>query len=159
MKGEAPGGEFVQKVGNYWLTIWAPWIWGYAGWLWQNGYKDAAQEWVGYIMPQSRAIRLSALAREPGTALIEGCKPSEPHSADRGGDPPGGTVLEIMAGLPTVQGGDIWERKRLGYFLYRLLREGATDETRSGIRHLVERAAVGSGTADGEAVERALGSL
>jgi len=115
----APGGELMNQLNNWGPTMWAPIIWAYAARLWQDGYQEAAAQWVSYLTPLSRVIRsVTALAREhiPGAEQFI---------------PPGGMAPEQIPNLwggtalpPTVEGGDIWEKRRAAYFLRQLWLDG-----------------------------------
>ena len=118
-RGEAPGGEFFEKLGSYGPSVWSPIIWAYSSWLWQNGYKEAAAQWTSYLMPFSQPIKsLTAAAKE----LIPGDTPFVGPVAEA--IPPGGFSWEAALGLPTVQGGSIWERNRISRYLYSLFEDG-----------------------------------
>ncbi len=115
-RAAAPGGSLVQALGGSGPTIWAPLVWGYSNWLWTNGYREAAQKWSGYLFPFSRTVKSI-------TAAIKESHPEAPI-------PQGGIAPEEVVGLPTfTEGGDIWERKRIGYFLMRLWLDGKIDDT------------------------------
>ena len=104
----APGGKAYTAISGWGPSVFSPLTWAYAAWLNSHGHKEAAQQLFGYISPTSKVIKgVSAKWKEaglPGASAI----------------PMGGTNPEEIAGLPFVQGGDIWERRRIGYFLARM---------------------------------------
>ncbi len=111
-RNEAPGGRVLSDIQEWGPSLHPALTWAYAAWLSSKGYQDASDEWVGYVFPWSRPLKgATALAREyvPGLQKII---------------PPGGFSVEGALGLKNVEGGDIWERRRIGYALYTLLQEG-----------------------------------
>lgn len=111
-RNEAPGGRVLSDIQEWGPSLHPALTWAYAAWLSSKGYQDASDEWVGYVFPWSRPLKgATALAREhvPGLQKII---------------PPGGFSVEGALGLKNVEGGDTWERRRIGYALYTLLQEG-----------------------------------
>lgn len=108
---EAPGGQLVEALSGWGPGLYSPLLWAYAAALKRAGYDEAAQQWVGYIFPQSRAIKA-------GTALLREAVPSTASWI-----PPGGINIEQLWN-PNVQGGDINERSQIAYFLWDMWRKG-----------------------------------
>lgn len=112
---EAPGGGVVEALSGWGPGLYSPLLWAYAAALKAAGYEEAAQQWVGYIFPQSRAIKA-------GTALLREAVPSTASVI-----PPGGVNVEQLWN-PNVRGGDIYERSQIAYFLWDMWRKGEISE-------------------------------
>jgi hypothetical protein len=105
-----PLGELMQQVGDIGAgNVWMPLQFGYALALSQRGDAEGAQAWAGYLGTPTRTLHYAtSLLGELGVNV-----------------PPGGVVLEPwlwQGGM--FQGGDKWERRRIGKALYDLVREG-----------------------------------
>lgn len=112
---EAPGGQVMEALSGWGPGLYSPLLWAYAVALKQAGYDEAAQQWVSYIFPQSRAIKA-------GTAMLREAVPSTASVI-----PPGGVNIEQLWN-PNVKGGDIYERSQIAYFLWDMWRKGEISE-------------------------------
>lgn len=106
-----PLGELMQKAGDLGIgSVWMPLQGLYALSLANKGDQEGAQAWASYLGTPTRTFHYAtALLGELGLDV-----------------PAGGIVLEPwlwQGGM--FQGGDKWERRRIGKALYDLHREGA----------------------------------
>ena len=110
-KEAAPGGKLVKALGDWGPSIWTPYMWVYANYLYRNGYTEAANEIVSYLAPASQPIKsATALYKElggPGGSAI-----------------PGGGFTPEQLFNPQVKGGSIWEKRRIGKYLSDLVDSG-----------------------------------
>lgn len=145
-RDEAPGGKVISDISEWGPSLHPLITWAYAAWLSSQGYREASDEWVGYLFPWSRALKgATALAREHIPAL-------------QGIIPAGGFTPEQLA-LQNVKGGDTWERRRIGYSLYTLWKEGRISEEEFQDAAYKQSGEAWDMARQAEAVKRAPGNL
>jgi hypothetical protein len=145
-RNEAPGGKAMTEIGNWGPSLHPLITWAYAAWLSSQGYREASDEWVGYLFPWSRALKgATALAREAVPGL-------------QGVIPAGGFTPEQLF-LQNVKGGDTWERRRIGYALYTLWKSGEITEEQFQDAAYKQSGEAWDMARQAEAVKRAPGNL
>jgi hypothetical protein len=141
--GPFPSGKIMETLTDWGPNIWSPIIYAYGALLEQAGYGEAAEEWVGNLLPQTQPFKsATALWKDkglPGAAKI----------------PAGGVNIEAFR----RPDGTIWEQRRIPKFLADLVDKGLITQEEAALAAYKRAGDAWEQAQQAEAVARAPGNL
>jgi hypothetical protein len=141
--GPFPSGKTLETLTDWGPNIWSPIIYAYGALLEQAGYKEAAEEWVGNLLPQTQPFKsATALWKEAGLP-----------GADK--IPAGGVNIEAFR----RPDGTIWEQRRIPKFLADLVDKGEITQEEAAKAAYKRAGDAWEQAQQAEAVARAPGNL